>query len=123
MLITSYPTRLHLLVLQILTSPQSILQQLLSAFQERVVVDVEPPTGTELNAFYEMLLIFCEACYFEDYPTILKAVYSTSFPYISSYSHISQLYYPDALGMNYLELLSRCEEVAANLKVRYFSQA
>ena len=74
-----------------------------------------------LNAFYEMLNSSSVK------PVILKITppYSKQFiPCLSLTSlptPISQLYYPDALGMDYLELLSRCEEVAANLKVRYFS--
>ena len=113
MLITLYPTRL--------TAPAGIADidftskhsTTASVSLPRKGRGVELPTETELNAFYEMLNSSSVK------PAILKIIPCPSLTSLPT--PISQLYYPDALGMNYLELLSRCEEVAANLKVRYFS--
>ena len=83
---------------------------------------IEPPTGDELDAFYKTLNSS------RDKPASLKITlpYSKQFiPLLSQASvpfPLSQFYDPDALGLKYLELLSKCEEVLKTMKVKVASE-
>ena len=75
------------------------------------------PSEAELDEFYKTLNSST------DKPAILKITppYSKQFiPLVSSTalpSPMSQLYDPDALGMDYLSLIRKCEEIASNIEV------
>ena len=79
---------------------------------------IDPPTECELEAFFSALNSSTEK------PAILKITppYSKQFiPKLCNTSlppPISQLYNPKSLEMDYLALLSECEDVARKLKVK-----
>jgi len=89
--------------------------------KEQYCIDV--PSEDELIKFYDCLNSS------DVKPAILKITPPYSQQFIpmgmneSLPQPISQLYDPDALQLDYLSPLNRCEEIARNLKVVYFAKS